>query len=127
MNLKSDFRIRKFYFPYFDLMYGFIQMQSQILLQTVEDDKAFYFYMKIGCPTGHKARSLQEFAEILKRVEPSSVAFHSSRGDFEKWLMMLQDKTLASKFAAVRREKLSPVELKSKLVKLVDQRLKRLR
>jgi hypothetical protein len=101
-------------------------MQSQILQQSVQDDKAFYFYTKIGSPTGHKAHSLQEFAEILKRVEPVSVAFHSRRGDFEKWLMMLQDKTLATKFAAIRRERLSPLELKNKLVKVVDQRVKRL-
>jgi hypothetical protein len=102
-------------------------MQSQILLQTVQDDKAFYFYTKIGSPTGQKAHSLKEFAEMLKRVEPASIAFHSARGDFEKWLMMLQDKTLATKFASARREKLTPLQLKNKLSKLADDRVKRLK
>jgi Family of unknown function (DUF5752) len=105
----------------------FPKMQSQILLQSVQDDKAFYFYTKIGSPTGLKANSLREFAEMLKLVDSASVAFHSPRGDFEKWLMMMQDRTLASKFAAIRRQKLSPADLKTKLVKLVDLRLKQLK
>jgi predicted TPR repeat methyltransferase len=96
-------------------------------MQTVQDDKAFYFYTKIGCPTGLKANSLREFSDMLKRVEAASVAFHSARGDFEKWLMMMQDRTLASKFVAARKEKLSPVALKSKLIKAVDLRLKHLK
>jgi Family of unknown function (DUF5752) len=96
-------------------------------MQTVQDDKAFCFYTKIDCPTGQKAHSLQEFAEMLKRVDPASVAFHSSRGDFEKWLMMLHDRTLALQFASAKRQKLTPLELKNKLVKLVDQRVKRLK
>ncbi len=95
-------------------------------MQTVEDDKAFYFYTRIGCPTGQKAHSMQEFAEMLKRVEPASVVFHSSRGDFEKWIIMLHDKTLASQFASARKQNLTPLELKNKLVRLVDQRVRRL-
>jgi Family of unknown function (DUF5752) len=95
-------------------------MQSQILQQSVQDDKSFYFYTKVGCPTGHKARNVKEFSEMLKRVEPASVAFHVSRGDVENWLLMLQDKTLATKVASLKNQKLTPVELKNKLVKIVD-------
>jgi Family of unknown function (DUF5752) len=101
-------------------------MQSQILTQTLQDDKAFYFYTKIGCPTGHKAHSLQEFAEMLKRVEPASVVFHSSRGDFENWLMMLHDKALATRFAGVRKQKMSPAVLKAKLIRMTEERISHL-
>src|SRR6267143_4184087 len=96
-------------------------------LRTVTPDKAFYFYREVGQPLGATAKSLGEFAAIVKGIEPASVRFHVERGDFESWFRMLGDKSLARQVAGLRGKKTSPDELRGKVSSTVKTRVDLLR
>jgi hypothetical protein len=96
------------------------------MLQTVSPDKAFQFYRGIGQSLGRSSRSLTEFAEIVKDVDPLSVKFHLERGDFESWFKMLGDSVLASKVASLRGKNLPAKELSSRVSSAVGLRVSRL-
>ncbi len=96
-------------------------------LRTVDDDRAFHFYRGIDSPLNLTARSLEEFRECLKQVEPASVEFHTQRNDFVNWINMLGDEVLAKQLASLENQGLPPEELKQKTVELVRMRVGRLR
>jgi hypothetical protein len=104
-----------------------IRQQKQVLQLVLPEEKAFYFYNALDSPTGQRASGLEEFLEKLKSSDETAVAFHSSRGDFEKWLTLLQDKVLVNQFATIREEKLPPAETKKELIRIVSKRIVRLR
>ena len=60
------------------------------ILRTVPDERAFYFYKGIDSPAGIKASNLEEFLQTLKKVDATSVEFHTGRHDFENWIRMLE-------------------------------------
>jgi hypothetical protein len=95
-------------------------------LRTVTPDKAFYFYREVGQPVGAVSRSLDEFAAVVKDVDPSSITFHIGHGDFESWFRMLGDKSLASQVAALRGMSISPDELRGKMGSMVRARVDQL-
>lgn len=95
-------------------------------LRTVAPDKAFTFFSKVGKPLGATSKSLDEFAAIVKSVDPSSVKLHIERGDFEGWFAMLGDKSLAGQIAALRGKKISPGKLRDKVSSMVSKRLDKL-
>jgi hypothetical protein len=88
-------------------------------LRTVTPDKAFHFYREIGQPLGATSKSLDEFAAIVKNIDPASIRFHVERGDFESWFRMLGDETLADQVAALRDKNISPDELRGKVSSMV--------
>jgi hypothetical protein len=45
-------------------------------LRTVKPDKAFSFYTEISQLLGAAAKSLGEFAAIVKGIDPFSIRFH---------------------------------------------------
>src|SRR6267143_4184085 len=96
-------------------------------LRTVTPDKAFYFYREVGQPLGATAKSVGEFAAIVKGIDPASVRFHVERGDFESWFRMLGDKSLAGQVAALRGKNISPDELRGKVSRMVSARVARSR
>jgi hypothetical protein len=96
-------------------------------LRMVTPDKAFYFYREIGQPLGATAKSLGEFAAIVKGIDPASVRFHVERGDFESWFRMLGDKSLAGQVAGLRGKNISPEELRGKVSRMVGTRVGQLR
>jgi hypothetical protein len=95
-------------------------------LRTVTPDKAFYFYREIGQSIGANARSLDEFAAVIKDIDLSSIRFHVERGDFESWFKMLGDKSLASQLADLRGKNTSHDELRRKLNSMVGTRVDQL-
>jgi len=97
------------------------------ILREVSEDSAFHFYKSIDTPTGITARSLQEFHDALRRVEPSSVEFHIARGDFENWVKMLGDVTLAKQIVSLKSKGLPADEVRKLLILLVRLRIGRLR
>jgi hypothetical protein len=95
-------------------------------LRSVTPDKAFYFYRENGHPLDATSKSLDEFATIVKGIDPSSVRFHVERGDFDSWFRMLGDKPLADQVAALRGMNISPDELRGKVSSMVRTRVDQL-
>jgi hypothetical protein len=96
------------------------------MLRTVAPDKAFYFYKEIGEPLGSASNSLNQFADLVKDINPSSVKFHIERGDFGAWFRMLGDRALASKVNFMRGKNISPEELRARLSSTVTLRVSEL-
>jgi hypothetical protein len=72
-------------------------------LRTVSRNNAFYFFTSVGNYTGHKAMSLEEFAEKIREVETTSLEFHLYRGDFEKWIdEVIEDHELTKRLGVVK-------------------------
>lgn len=97
------------------------------ILRNVSEGDGFNFYKSIDTPIGIKARSLIDFLEHLKGVEPSSLEFHMSRGDFENWIKMLGDVTLAKQIGSLKNKGLTAEELRKRLLLLIRLRVGRLR
>jgi len=97
------------------------------VLRTVPNENAFYFYRGEGSPSGLKASSLQEFLSSIESADAESLYFHSRRHDFENWIRMLGDPTLAKQMLTLSSQKLTPDELKSKLVRIVRMRVGKLK
>lgn len=97
------------------------------VLRTVPNENAFYFYRGEGSPSGLKATNLQEFLSSIESADSESLYFHSQRHDFENWVRMLGDPTLAKQIQTVSLQKLTPDELKSKLVRIVRMRVGKLK
>jgi len=93
------------------------------ILRSVPPQNAFYFYRAIGAPTGAAARNLPDFLGILNSIDLASLQFHLGRGDFENWLKMLGDDTLAKQIAALKDRKLRGEDLRMQLVDTVKTRL----
>jgi Family of unknown function (DUF5752) len=93
------------------------------LLRSVPPQNAFYFYRAIGAPTGAAARNLPDFLGILNTIDLTSLQFHLERGDFENWLKMLGDDTLAKQIATLKERKLRGENLRVQLVDTVQARL----
>jgi hypothetical protein len=93
------------------------------ILRSVPPQNAFYFYRAIGTPTGAAARNLPDFLGILNSIDLTSLQFHLGRGDFENWLKMLGDDTLAKQIAALKDRKMRGEDLRMQLVDTVKARL----
>jgi uncharacterized protein DUF5752 len=93
------------------------------VLRSVPPQNAFYFYRAIGAPTGAAARNLPDFLGILNSIDLASLQFHLGRGDFENWVKMLGDNTLAKQFAGLKEKKLRGEDLRLQLVETVKARL----
>ena len=93
------------------------------ILRSVPPQNAFFFYRAIGAPTGAAARNLPDFLGILNTIDITSLQFHLGRGDFENWVKMLGDDTLAKQIASLKERKLRGEDLRSGLVGAVKARL----
>ena len=93
------------------------------ILRSVPPQNAFYFYRAIGAPTGAAARNLPDFLGVINSIDVTSLQFHLGRGDFENWLKMLGDDTLARQIAALKDRKLRGEDLRMQLVDTVRARL----
>jgi alpha-amylase len=96
------------------------------ILRTVPPDKAFLFFEDIGKYTGKTALNLADFLKDIQAVPPHSVTFHFKRGDFDKWIQdILHDPTLAARIKRVKKS-YAGKELRTRISKLVEKRLKEL-
>lgn len=89
-------------------------------------EKSFQFYADIGKPLNIHASSLGDFCDKIKSIDPSSVEFHTNRGDFEAWFTGLGDTELARKTLLVREQKMCGEELRKKLYEIVKNRCEKL-
>jgi len=96
------------------------------ILRQVPPDHAFHFYRAVGVPLNNSAKSLDEFVDLIKRVEVASLAFHLERQDFEKWVSMLGDEELSRRLANVRTAGLEGEDLRSRLYSTAKSRLDQL-
>jgi hypothetical protein len=97
------------------------------VLRTVPEERAFYFYAEVDTPLGVKATNLEEFVETLRRIEVSSVQFHSSRRDFANWIQMLGDERLAKQFESLAGAGLPASQLQQQLADAVRMRIEEIR
>jgi len=95
------------------------RMDSKILPM----EKAFYFYVDLGQYTGKYARSLKEFAEIVRKVEAKSLKFHLVRGDFQSWIRDLGYPELALTLDELKKLKLDDEELRNRIYESVKKEL----
>jgi hypothetical protein len=85
---------------------GLSPQQATWILRELPSSLSFHFYMDVGKPTDHVARSLVEFGDKLA-ANPSSppagsLAFHVKRGDFILWIKQaIGDAKLADTIAKV--------------------------
>lgn len=77
----------------------------------------------MGAPTGAAARNLTDFLGIINTIDITSLQFHLGRGDFENWVKMLGDNTLAKQLSSLKDKKLRGEELRTELVDTVKLRL----
>lgn len=96
------------------------------ILRSVPPQNAFYFYRAIAAPTGAAARNLPDFLGVLNSIDIASIQFHVGRGDFENWIKMLGDETLAKQISGLREKRLRGEQLRLRLVDTVKSRLDQL-
>ena len=93
------------------------------ILRSVPPQNAFFFYRAIGAPTGAAARNLSDFLGVINTIDVASLQFHIGRGDFESWIKMLGDNTLAKQVANLKEKRLRGEELRLQLAETVRDRL----
>jgi hypothetical protein len=82
----------------------------------------------VGNYTGHRAMSLEEFAEKIREIETTSLEFHLYRGDFEKWTNeVLEDPELTQRIGAVKLLEPTGNALRDQLDFAVTKRLEELK
>ena len=93
------------------------------VLRSVPPQNAFYFYRAIGAPTGAAARNLPDFLGVVNTIDLTSLQFHLERDDFENWVKMLGDNTLAKQLAGLKEKKIRGEDLRLQLVDIVKARI----
>lgn len=82
-------------------------------------ERSFHFWIP-GKYLGVRARSYKEFVDSLHYIDPGSVKFHMSKGDFANWLEYeLDHPRLAKKIRDIPHTSLSGEELRTELLKLL--------
>ena len=102
-----------------------IDPQATKILRNVSDAEAFYFYEKVGKPTGKSAKNLMDFLNTVNMIKLESLQFHLERKDFQKWFK----ETLGDHRLAERMEKLPLAdneELRTRIKEVLEYRLREL-
>lgn len=94
----------------------------------LSEEEAFYFYMQKGrkvIPTGYVANNIEEFLEILKKVDQRSIYYHLKENfnNFAQWIRyVFNDEELANEI-----EKIDRCDKKSrkKLIKAISSHIMR--
>jgi len=90
---------------------------------TVPESKQFYFYSEVDKPTGLSANSLKAFYQLVREVDVAALEFHSTRGDFERWIKnVLKDPQLAEELARIRVSGLKGENLRKEISKATESR-----
>ncbi len=92
------------------------------ILAEVPPENAFHFYRELGVPIGLVARSLKELLTIIQTVEIDSLQFHVMRGDFENWVTLLGDQSLARQIGRLRKLGITGEALRSRVVEILTSR-----
>jgi hypothetical protein len=98
------------------------------ILKTLPAEKCFYFHTDVGRYTDMMAPNLSEFCEIIKKVDATSIEFHTFRGDFENWIRdALGDSVLAGRIAKIKDSGARGEELRERLYETAKTRYDQLR
>jgi hypothetical protein len=101
--------------------------KSEVVLDAVPREKAFYFFTDIGNYTGKNAVSMKEFSDRVKDVDEKSLLFHLHRGDFENWISgVLKDEELAMQMRELRNSGATGKSMRDRLHFAVTRRLDQL-
>ena len=126
-----------------DLRQAFVSVISNHLdknssLRQAPEGKEFHFMgaIRFSMPTQHQARDLAEFLDCLKKVSISSLYLHifearlsppPGRNDFSCWFeTALDEKALAKKMESLNPYSHTLEGLRSKMIGLIEERLKEL-
>lgn len=104
--------------------YGITEKGKNALkvLTPVPEELGFQFYYSLDRPAGLFIDTLEDFYIVIKQVNVESLEFHLYRGDFENWLKDgFKDPQLASEFGTVRTFGVKGEELRSELLKVLDE------
>lgn len=104
--------------------YGITEKGKNALkvLTPIPEELGFQFYYNIDRPAGLFIDTLEDFYIVIKQVNVESLEFHLYRGDFENWLKDgFKDPPLALEFGKVRTVGLKGEELRSELLKILDE------
>jgi hypothetical protein len=103
-----------------------VDTEAGVVLRTVADQEAFYFYEAVGKPTGKIARNLPDFLDKVKSAKMESLLFHLQRNDFQNWVeKILGDRILADKLGRIASSKSGDVRMN--ICKTVENRIVELR
>ncbi|MFP4496612.1 MAG: sugar phosphate nucleotidyltransferase [Vulcanimicrobiota bacterium] len=84
-------------------------------------ERAFHFWIP-GKYLGIRARNFKEFVDAIHYIEPASMQFHMSKGDFANWLEYELDyPKRAQKIRALRDQDIQGEELREALLKILAQ------
>lgn len=96
------------------------------ILQPLSYEHGFHFFVPNGTYTGETAISLFTFSKEIENIDPESIKYHFSRGDFQNWIKStLGDEELAQKIDTVNRQ-VSDENLRKELIEILKKRLSEL-
>lgn len=108
---------------------GALPEKAKNIFLSVPQNKCFFFYTGLGpsnC-TNISACNLLEFKDKIRVVDVKSLEFHIPRGDIKKWVRdVLGDAELAEKIEGIKRLNLKGEQLRSRVSRVVDSRIKEL-
>ena len=118
------------------IMEDYMETNPKVKLRFAATDKAFHFIESTSfiLPTPYVAKNLRDFAEALEKVTLDSIYFHlfearlrleKETNDFSYWLATsLLEGDLAKKIKALDPYTYTMEDLKKKLIKIVEERIK---
>jgi hypothetical protein len=115
--------------PLGSIAIGALPESAKKAYATVAPDKCFHFYTGTGPDkyTHLSACSLADFSDKAKKVDAKSLEFHVQRGDVAKWLKdVLGEAELSREFDRLKSVVLSGEVLRSRVVRLLDNRIQSL-
>jgi hypothetical protein len=100
-----------------------IMEKQKNLLNSVNFDSGFHFFIELGRYTGVTANGTIEFAEKIQIIPIQSVTFHFCRQDFQKWFKnTIGDEELAKRIDMIGSE-LQDEDLRKELTRTVQKRI----
>jgi hypothetical protein len=111
------------------IVIGALPEKAKNIFSSVPQNKCFLFYTGLGSDhcTNISACNLVEFRDKIGVVDVKSLEFHIPRGDIEKWARdVLGDDELAKKIERIKGLKLKGEQLRSRVLGVVDSRIKEL-
>lgn len=98
---------------------GSPQRRSAGATEVLPEDRVFHFWNDRG-PLGVVARSLKEFVDTLRFVEPGALEYHARRRDWSRWLEEgCRNPDLAKQVAALEGKDLAGENLRNALLHML--------
>ena len=99
-------RLRKIEKKYLELKKTHKALLKRVRTQDKNSEEkiseGFRFAIDVGVYTEYCALNLEKFYKIIKKIPLKSIEFHLQRGDFERWLDLIEMPKLAKEVEKVR-------------------------